>query len=66
VPCVSKHVRGKQQQRRPDPLAAALTQIFGNFRDGANAGGSVAAQLLFDRYEIVPQQIEHFSRRRYR
>jgi hypothetical protein len=59
-------VRREQQQRGPDALAAALAQVFGNLRDGAYAGGGVAAQLLLDRHEVVPQQIEDLSRRRYR
>ena len=63
---VAQHVRGEQQQRRADALAAALAQVFGNLRDGADAGGGVAAQLLLDRHEVVPQQIEDLSRRRYR
>ena len=62
---VAEQVRGEQQQRRPDALAAALAQVFGNFGDGADAGGGVAAQLLLDRHEVFPQQLEDLSRRRY-
>ena len=63
---VAQHVRRQQQQRRPDALAAALPQVFGNLRDRAYAGGGVPAQLLLDRHQVVPQQIEDLSRRRYR
>jgi hypothetical protein len=59
-------VRREQQQRGTDALAAAFAQVFGNLRYSAYAGGGVTAQLLLDRHEIVPQQIEDFSRRRYR
>ena len=65
-PAVAQHVRGQQQQRRAYPLAPAFAQVFGDLRDGAYAGGGVAAQLLLDRHEVVPQQIEDLSRRRYR
>ena len=63
---VAQRVRREQQQRGPNALAAALAQVFGDLRDGADAGGGVAAQLLLDRHEVVPQQIEDLSRRRYR
>ena len=56
----------QQQQRRANAFAAALAQVLGNLRDGAYARGGVAAQLLLDRHEVVPQQIEDLSRRRYR
>lgn len=56
----------EQQQRRTDPLAATLAQIFGNFGNGADAGSCVAAQFLLDCYEIFPQQLEYLSCRRYR
>jgi len=42
----------KEQQGRTDALAPAFAQVFGNFGDGADAGGGVAAQLLLDCYEI--------------
>jgi hypothetical protein len=63
---VAQHARCEQQQRGANALAAALAQVFGNLRDGADAGGGVAAQLLLDGREVVAQQIEDFSRRRYR
>jgi hypothetical protein len=59
-------VRGKQQQRRPNALAAASAQVFGNLRNGAYAGSGVAPQLLLDGHEVIPQQIEELSPRRYR
>ena len=63
---VAKLMRGQQQQRGANALAAALAQVLGDFGDGADAGGGVAAQLLLDRHEVFPQQLEDFSRRRYR
>ena len=62
---VAEQMRGQQQQRRPDALAAALAQVFGDLSDGADAGGSVAAQLLLHRDEVLPQQLKDLSRRRY-
>jgi hypothetical protein len=62
----AQRMRRQQQQRGPDALAAAAPQVFGNLRDGADAGGRIAPQLLLDRHEVVPQQIEDLFRRRYR
>jgi hypothetical protein len=59
-------MRGKQQQRRPDALAPALSQILGYFGDGADAAGGVAPELLLNGYEVFPQQFKNLSRRRYR
>jgi hypothetical protein len=47
-------------------MVHTATLVFGDFRDGAYAGGGIAAQLLLDCHEIVPQQLENFFCRRYR
>jgi hypothetical protein len=62
---VAERMRGQQQECRPDALAAARPQILRNFRDGADAGSGIAAQLLLDCYEIVSQQLENLFCRRY-
>ena len=62
---VVEQVRGQQQQRGANALAAAFAQVFGNFGDGADAGGGIAPQLLLDRHEVFSQQFENFFRRRY-
>jgi hypothetical protein len=59
-------MRGQQQQRRPDALAAAFAQVLGDLGDGADAGGGVAAQFLLHRDEVFPQQLKDLSRRGYR
>ena len=63
---VAEHVSRKKQKRWANTLSTALTQVFSNLRDGADTGGGVAAQLLLNRHEVIPQQIEDLSRRRYR
>src|ERR1700744_370138 len=60
------HVGGEQKNGWADALAAALAQILGDLGDGADAGGGVTAQFLLNGYEIIPQQLKDFSRRRYR
>ena len=66
LPRVTQHMRGKQQQRRPYPLAAALAQILGNLGDGADAGGGIATQLLLDGHQVIPQKVKKLSPRLYR
>jgi len=58
---VTELMRRKQQQRRADAFAAALAQVFGDLRDGANAGRRVAAQLLLYRDQVFAQKLEDFS-----
>ena len=59
-------MRSQQQKRGPDALAAAFAQVLGNFGDGADAGSGVAAELLFHRNEVLPQQLKDLPRRSYR
>ncbi len=55
-------MRRQQQQRRTDALAAALAQVLGDLRDGADAGCRVAAQLLLYRDQVFAQKLEDLSR----
>ena len=64
-PGVVEQVGGEQQQGRTDALAASFAQVLGNFGNGADAGGGVAAQLLLDGYEVFSQQLENLSCGRY-
>ena len=57
---VVEQLRGKQQQRRADSLAAARAQILANLGDRLHARDRVAAELVLQRDEVVPQQIEYF------
>src|SRR5579864_116212 len=57
---IVEQFRRKQQQRRSDSLAAASTQVFANLGDRLHARERVAAELAFQRGEVVPQQIEYF------
>jgi len=63
---VTEQVRGEQEKRRTNALAAAFAQILRNLSNGADAGGGIAAQLLLDCHEVFSQQVENFSCRRYR
>ena len=57
---VVEQLRGKQQQRRADSLAAAGAQVFADLGDRADVRDRVAPELVLKRDEIVPQQIEDF------
>jgi len=58
---VTELMRRQQQQRWADAFAAALAQVFGDLRDGADAGCRVAAQLLLYRDQVFAQKLEDFS-----
>ena len=51
----------KQKQRRTQTLAAAFSQILGNFRDGFDRGAILRGNLLFDERHIVSDEIEDAS-----
>jgi hypothetical protein len=58
-------MRGEQQERRPNALAAAFAQVLGDLSDGADAGGGVAAEFLLYRDKVLPQQLKDLPRRGY-
>src|SRR5579872_7231417 len=50
----------EQEQRGANSLATARAQIFPNLGDGLYARDGVAPELVFQRDEVVPQQVEYF------
>jgi hypothetical protein len=54
---------GKQQQSRPEALAAALQQITRNFRYGLNRRAILERKLLLNLHQVVAHEIEYFLRR---
>ncbi len=57
---IVQQLRGKQQQGRTDSLAAAGAQVLADLGDGPDVGDRVAAKLVLQRDEVIPQQIEDF------
>src|ERR1035438_4506778 len=49
---------GQQQQRRPQPLAAALLQILTDLGDDLHRRDGLQADLLFHALQIVVDQVE--------
>ncbi len=51
--------RAQQQQRRTQPLAAALAQVAGDFGHRLDRAAALRGDLLFDQREVVAHQIEY-------
>src|SRR5271168_2463347 len=62
---IALRLGGKEQQRRPTTLAAALAQVVGDFRDGFDGGDGVVAELALDSAQVVVEEVEDLFCRRY-
>jgi hypothetical protein len=50
---------GQQQQRRPEPLAAAALDVTADFRNELHARLHVAHELSLDLLEVVADRLEY-------
>jgi len=57
---VTRIARGKQEQRWPQPFAAAAQQATRNIRDRDRRRAALQGKLLLDPDQIVPDEIEDF------
>ena len=58
-PAISGRARRQQQQRRPQPLAAAFAQIARDFGDRLDRRAILRRNFLLDERQIVAHQIEN-------
>ena len=56
---IARRARAQQQQRRPQPLSAALAQVARNLRHRLDRAAALPGDLLFDQREVVSHQIEY-------
>jgi hypothetical protein len=57
---VSEELCRQQQQGGTQALAATLTQVLADLRDGFDLAARVAAKLLLDQGEVIAEQVEDF------
>jgi hypothetical protein len=50
----------KEKKRGTNSLAAAVSQILADFRDGLHAGNSILAEFALESRKILVQQVEYF------
>ena len=62
---ISRRARREQQQRRPQPLAAAFAQVAGNFGDRLDGAAALRRDFALDERQIVAHQIENTLRNLY-
>jgi hypothetical protein len=58
--------RSKKQERRTQALPTAAKQISSDFRDGRKRRVALPRELLFDKNEVVADQIKNFFGRQQR
>src|SRR5208282_1018734 len=58
ISLVAEKFRRKEQEGGTDALASAGTQVLAYLGDGGDIGHCVASELIFDRSNIVAQQVE--------
>jgi hypothetical protein len=54
---------GEQQQRRPQPFAAARLQILADGGDGIHRRHGFGGDLLFHLLQVVVDEVENLARR---
>jgi len=55
---VAEEFGGEQQERGTNALAAAGAKVFADLGDGGDVRDRVASELLFDRCDVIAQQVE--------
>ena len=57
---VGHHLGAQEQERRPDPLAAAVPQVLADLGDGRYVGNRIASELPLDSEQVFANQLEDF------